>query len=260
MAPLRPGLQLALYKYYSKLWSIPNLDGRAPDLITWLPNVYQPSRFGAWPEVYAMNATPPQGFGRYDGRTYTAQWAARITGQLLVDKANTFTFDLENREGAKLWIGGRLAVSNDFNAGQDARTRRAHAHVHLTAGLHQVRVEFFIDNTWSALILRYSGPGFPLRIVPATHMFLPDASCCLCSCKKGQCRVADYGTRAVDCLWPSDDVGTAHNRPLQRGPIAAPEKDTYLERTCEHPCEDPGAAASLDDRQKSPHTNYNGFR
>lgn len=61
------------------------------------------------------------------------RWAARITGQLLVDKANTFTFDLENREGAKLWIAGRLAVANDFNAGQEAGTKRQRSHMHLTA-------------------------------------------------------------------------------------------------------------------------------
>lgn len=125
-----------------------------------------------------------------------------------------------------------------------------------------MRVEFFVDSTWSALILRYGAPGFARRVVPPSHFFMPDASCCLCNCKDGQCRVADYGTGAVDCLWPSDATpGGAFNRPLQRGPIATPEKDlSYARRTCEHPCEDPGAAASLDDRRESPHTNYNGFR
>jgi hypothetical protein len=65
-----PGLQLAAYKFYSKLYSIPNLDARPPDLITWLSQLNQPRRYGTWPEVYALNATPPQGFERYDGRTY----------------------------------------------------------------------------------------------------------------------------------------------------------------------------------------------
>mmetsp|Transcript_46938 Transcript_46938/g.75148 ORF Transcript_46938/g.75148 Transcript_46938/m.75148 type:complete len:89 (+) Transcript_46938:470-736(+) len=88
---------------------------------------------------------------------------------------------------------------------------------------------------------------------------MPDASCCLCACRSGQCRVADYGTGAVDCLWPSDDAGAGagFNRPLQRGPIVVPDVDAR--RTCEHPCEDPGAAASIDDRRKSTHTNYNGL-
>ena len=193
-----------------------------------------------------------------------SRWAARITGQLLVDKANTFTFELENREGAKLWIGGRLVVGNDFNSAQDVGTRRRRHHVHLTAGLHQLRVEFFVDTTWSALILRYSAPGFPRRIIPSSHFFVPDASCCLCNCKAGQCRVADYGTGAVDCLWPSDSTSGGIPRPLQRGPIATPDKDVedYARRSCEHPCEDPGAAASIDDRQESPQPSamYNGFR
>ena len=70
VAERRQGLQIALYKYYSKIYSIPNLDSRPPDLVTWLSQLNQPGRFGTWPEVYALNATPPQGFERYDGRTY----------------------------------------------------------------------------------------------------------------------------------------------------------------------------------------------
>lgn len=70
VAERRPGLQIALYKYYSPLYSIPNLDARRPDLITWLPRLNQPDGVGTWPEVNALNATPPQGFERYDGRTY----------------------------------------------------------------------------------------------------------------------------------------------------------------------------------------------
>ena len=70
VAERRPGLQLALYKFYSTIYSIPHFDARRPDLVTWLSQLNQPARFGTWPEVYALNSTPPQGFGRYDGRTY----------------------------------------------------------------------------------------------------------------------------------------------------------------------------------------------
>jgi hypothetical protein len=31
-------------------------------------------------------ARPGPGFERYDGQTYTDRWAARITGQLLIDQ------------------------------------------------------------------------------------------------------------------------------------------------------------------------------
>jgi len=258
LGDLTPGLQLQLYKYYSKLHSIPNLDARRPDLVTWLPLLNQPARFGTWPEVYALRAATTPGFERYDGATYGLQWAARITGQLLVDKTNTFMFDLENREGAKLWIDGRLAVDNDFNAlEQPVGTKRKYAHVHLTAGYHQLRVDFFVDVTYTSLILRYSAPGLARQILPAERLFLPRGDCCLCNCRGGQCRVSDTDTGAVDCLWPSDaTLPAAFPRPLLRDPNAAPERDTELKRTCEHPCEDPGAAASIDDRQESVHTNY----
>ena len=49
----------------------------------------------------------------------------------------TFLFDLENREGAKLWIDGRLAVDNDFNSEMTSGSQHKFAHVHLTKGFHQ---------------------------------------------------------------------------------------------------------------------------
>ena len=64
--------------------------------------------------VFREASTSP-GFGQYDGRTYSARWAARITGQLLVERTNTFTFELDNREGAKLYLDGRLCIDNDWN-------------------------------------------------------------------------------------------------------------------------------------------------
>ena len=52
--------------------------------------------------------------------------------------------------GGRLWIDGRLAVDNDFNALEHpVGTRRKYAHVHLAAGFHQLRVvrsvHFFSD-------------------------------------------------------------------------------------------------------------------
>ena len=249
------GLQMELYKFYSPLYSIPNLSARPPDLVTHLGQINKPGTFGTWPEVYAISASTSPGFGQYDGRTYSARWAARITGQLLVERTNTFTFELDNREGAKLYLDGRLCIDNDWNVRDTGATAAVvkQNKVHLAAGYHNIRVEFFVDSTWTQLRLWYSGPGFPRQVVPANKFFLPDASCCLCACRGGQCRVADYGTGAVDCLWPSDAPLTSPNRPLHVGKIGGGDGDGM---TCAEPCEDPGAASGIETRRQSSHEYY----
>ena len=167
------GLQMELYKFYSPLYSIPNLSARPPDLVTHLGQINKPGTFGTWPEVYAISASTSPGFGQYDGRTYSARWAARITGQLLVERTNTFTFELDNREGAKLYLDGRLCIDNDWNVRDTGETAAVvkQNKVHLAAGYHNIRVEFFVDSTWTQLRLWYSGPGFPRQVVPANKFF-----------------------------------------------------------------------------------------
>ena len=182
------------------------MDSKPPDLVTWMTQVNKPGTFGIWPEVQLMGSDVVPAFPFYDGRTYQDRWAARITGNLFIEKTNTYTLELENREGAKLWVDGSLAVDNDFSVHETGETdmRSKHAHVHLSAGYHHVRIEFFVDQTWTGLRFWYGAPGVPRMIIPASAFSLPDASCCLCQCKRGQCRIADYGTKIVDCLWPTD--------------------------------------------------------
>ena len=68
--------------------------------------------------------------------------------------------------------------------------------------------------------------------MPSTHWFMPQANCCLCTCKGGQCRVSDYGTGAVDCLWPSDTTPAGFNRPLQRGRVARGDMVYLAKQRC----------------------------
>ena len=248
------GLQLALWKYYSRLYSIPNLDSKPPDLVTWMTQVNKPGTFGIWPEVQLMGSDVAPAFPFYDGRTYQDRWAARITGNLFIEKTNTYTLELENREGAKLWVDGSLAVDNDFSVHETGETdmRSKHAHVHLSAGYHHVRIEFFVDQTWTGLRFWYGAPGVPRMIIPASAFSLPDASCCLCQCKRGQCRIADYGTKIVDCLWPTDAGPIDFLRPLAMESTPDPNDAG----TCKEPCEDPGSASAVDTRQASPHFYY----
>ena len=252
LTPKTQGVQLAAYKYYGPLYSVPNLDARAPDLVTFMQQVNKPQAFGdqqiAWSEIYAMSSNRPKGFERYDGRTYTNRWAARITTQILVDHTNTFTFELDNREGAKMWVDGVLALDNDYNAERDSVivSRSLHARAHLEAGYHDIRIDYYVGETWSTLVLWWSAPGVSRSIVPRDRFFLPDESCCLCQCKRGTCRVVDYGTGEVDCLPPQDDGTFGFETPLNP-----------YERCEQEPCEDPTTAGgAVDPRVESPFNYY----
>ena len=138
LRPKTPGLQMALYKFYSPLYSVPDLDGRRPDLVVRLDAVDQSNTTSAWPEVAALAATVPEGFDRFDGAAYTSRFAARITGQILVERSNTFAFELDNREGAKLWIDGALRVNNDFSVLESGAldAARRYVNVYLSEGYH----------------------------------------------------------------------------------------------------------------------------
>ena len=56
LRPKTPGLQMALYKFYSPLYSVPDLDGRRPDLVVRLDAIDQSNTSSAWPEVAALAA------------------------------------------------------------------------------------------------------------------------------------------------------------------------------------------------------------
>ena len=150
LRPKTPGLQMALYKFYSPLYSVPDLDGRRPDLVVRLDAIDQSNTSSAWPEVAALAAAVPEGFDRFDGAAYGSRFAARITGQILVERSNTFAFELDNREGAKLWIDGALRVNNDFSVLETGAvsTSRRYVNVYLSKGYHNLRVEYFVDQTW----------------------------------------------------------------------------------------------------------------
>jgi hypothetical protein len=53
--------------------------------------------------------------------------------------------------------------------------------------------------------------------------------------------VADYGTGAVACSWPSE------------APLRRPLRPAGEDGVCAEPCEDPGSASGLADFRKSPH-------
>ena len=240
---------MELYKFYSPLYSIPNLSARPPDLVTHLGQINKPGTFGTWPEVYAIKASTSPGFGQYDGRTYSARWAARITGQLLVERTNTFTFELDNREGAKLYLDGRLCIDNDWNVrdtdrGQPVRqAEQSPPRGRIPQHTSRVLRRLHVDAT-SPVVQRDQGSRATSGARPR-KFFLPD-SCCLCTCKGGQStrRGLRHGRGGLFVAERRASVVTEST--VARGEDRGGDGDGM---TCAEPCETAcGAASTIGDR------------
>ena len=90
-----------------------------------------------------------------DPRERNDDFAFRFTGSTTIDTPGVYTYYLSSDDGSKLYIDDVLVVDNDgtHGAGEVSDT------VALTAGVHDIRVEFFERAGGEELVVEYSGPG-----------------------------------------------------------------------------------------------------
>ena len=89
-------------------------------------------------------------------------WSARWVGQIAIPKTDTYTFSIVSDEGARLYIDGKLVI-NDWTPHIKKWTE---AKIALTAGKHDIKLEYY-DNTGSAVTqLRWSSSTIATQFVP----------------------------------------------------------------------------------------------
>jgi len=100
------------------------------------------------------------------------RWAGRYTGQIDIPAEGSWTFFVESDDGAALWIDGSKVVDNDGKHSM----RNRDGTVALTAGLHDIEIQFFQWDGDYGLIASWQGPGVATktvipssRLVPATQ-------------------------------------------------------------------------------------------
>ncbi|MDF2709875.1 MAG: hypothetical protein K0R62_5527 [Nonomuraea muscovyensis] len=94
--------------------------------------------------------------------TFSARW----TGQVVADKAETYTFITTSDDGVRLWVDGRLLI----DAWTDHSKRDDTAEIALTAGRHDITMEFY-DSGYDAIAeLRWSSPTIPRQVIPAERL------------------------------------------------------------------------------------------
>jgi glucose/arabinose dehydrogenase len=147
-----PGLKADFFDFTGRLKAMPSLAGRAAGVTRTDPVIdYLPTKL-PWAGLDARFAN---------------NFAVRETGFLEVSTPGRFKISLRSKDGAKLWLDGKLVVNN---AGIHAVRRRSTT-VTLTAGLHALRVDFFASTGLAALVLSWSGPGIAQQVVPASDLF-----------------------------------------------------------------------------------------
>ena len=107
-----------------------------------------------------------------------ARFSVRIHGNLKIDAAAEYTFQVESNDGVRLTIDGSAIIDN-WTTGQ-IRTRDAA--LHLSRGDHPIRLEYFRGTKFmnpdptieqrnrNTLRLKWSAPGLPLRVIPTDNL------------------------------------------------------------------------------------------
>ncbi|MFC4116506.1 PA14 domain-containing protein [Nonomuraea zeae] len=94
--------------------------------------------------------------------TFSVRW----TGKVITDRAETYTFITTSDDGARLWVDGSLVV----DAWNDHSKRDDSGQIALTAGAHDIRMEFY-DSGYDAIAqLHWSSPVLARQVIPAASL------------------------------------------------------------------------------------------
>jgi outer membrane protein OmpA-like peptidoglycan-associated protein len=87
-----------------------------------------------------LNIQPQSFTVGFPGVTNRFEWfAIDYSGRIMLPQAGTYTFRLTSDDGSKLFIDGREVIDNDGVHGVEWKD----AEVTLTAGIHEIRVQYF---------------------------------------------------------------------------------------------------------------------
>jgi hypothetical protein len=91
------------------------------------------------------------------------QFSVRWTGKVTAPTNGEYTFATTADDGVRLWVDGKQLVNNWTTHA----TQRDEGKIYLTAGQHDIRLEYFEEWGGAVAKLSWSGPGFGDQIIPA---------------------------------------------------------------------------------------------
>ncbi|MBL9032660.1 MAG: S8 family serine peptidase [Phycisphaerae bacterium] len=93
--------------------------------------------------------------GAWAGCPLHTNFVAHLEGSIWVPASAAYTFTVDSRDGANLYVGGRLIVNNDGLHPLRSRS----GSVALDAGYHRFRVDYFTRSPDPTLKVRFRGAG-----------------------------------------------------------------------------------------------------
>jgi autotransporter-associated beta strand protein len=99
--------------------------------------------------------------------------AIQWLGMLNIDTAGNYQFGSSSDDGSRLWIDGVLVIQNDGAKGNSLGTS---AGIDLSAGLHDVRVDYINGVTGAAMVLSMNGSPITSNLFAAQSNTLAGAS------------------------------------------------------------------------------------
>lgn len=96
------------------------------------------------------------------------KFALLYDGEIKIEVAGRYTFDLASNDGSRLYIDGIVLI--DFD-GQHSFSTKSGA-IKLTDGKHKIRLEYFQAGGGKGLELLYEGPGIEKQAISADMLFL----------------------------------------------------------------------------------------
>ncbi|MFA6422680.1 MAG: PKD domain-containing protein [Candidatus Buchananbacteria bacterium] len=95
------------------------------------------------------------------------RFSVRWEGEVQADTSGSYTFFTETDDGVRLYIDGRLVI----NHWKGQRKTTWSATLDLTAGRHQIVMEYFEDRTNAIAKLLWSGPSISKQIIPRINLY-----------------------------------------------------------------------------------------
>lgn len=145
------------------------LDDFKPSAISGLSfKVYQ----GKWSKIpdftklkHVKDGSLPNGLMDIKASEMKDGFAMVFEGKLNVPKDGQYTFNLSSDDGSKLYVGGKLLISND---GVHPASKAINKKIKLKAGSVDIKVEYFEGGGQEELNLAWTGPGFKLQALSTT--------------------------------------------------------------------------------------------
>ena len=146
------GLVSAYYSFSSALSSMPDVSGMTPVATGIVRRIYYPLSASAWEGA-------PDGLAN--------RYAAVYSGALMVRDPGIYTIALRSDDGSRLILDGSTAVDND---GSHSLTKVS-ASLPLSAGLHELRLEYFENIGDAGLELSWTRPDGVSETIPPACLF-----------------------------------------------------------------------------------------